>query len=117
MCSHLGQKMCSDLRKRWWSCQESNPLLYQAICLLTWLFVPSRSGSVPLVTWVLFSALDGVKGDHPQVRAARVTCLAVAMHPIGDFPGLDTKLSDYRSTLCLSDADVGVCGLSRQVVR
>ena len=30
--------------------RESNPLVYQAICLLSGSFVPSRSGSVPLVT-------------------------------------------------------------------
>jgi hypothetical protein len=36
---------------RWlWSCRESNPSLYQAICLLSCRFAPSRSGSVPLVT-------------------------------------------------------------------
>jgi hypothetical protein len=30
--------------------RESNPLVYQEICLLSGSFVPSRSGSVPLVT-------------------------------------------------------------------
>jgi hypothetical protein len=39
-----------DLLFLWWSCRESNPLLYQAICLLSCMFAPSRSGSVPVVT-------------------------------------------------------------------
>jgi hypothetical protein len=33
-----------------WSCRESNPTLYQAICLLNCWLVTFRSGSVPLVT-------------------------------------------------------------------
>lgn len=33
-----------------WSCRESNPSFYQAICILNSRFVPTQSGSVPLVT-------------------------------------------------------------------
>jgi hypothetical protein len=44
------RKRTANQRPFWWSCRESNPLVYQAICLLSGSFVPFRSGSVPLVT-------------------------------------------------------------------
>ena len=47
----VGAKICPDLLLLLWSCGESNPLLYQAKCLLSCQFVPSRSGSVRVVTW------------------------------------------------------------------
>jgi len=53
-------KFHSDVRKRWWSCWESNPPLYQAICLLaagSFRLVPLQSRLLPAVS---FWGLDGV---------------------------------------------------------
>jgi hypothetical protein len=43
-------KRAAQLRPFQWRRRESNPPLYQALCLLTRRFTSSRSGSVPLVT-------------------------------------------------------------------
>jgi hypothetical protein len=64
-------------------------MLYQAICLLSCRFIPSRSDSVPLVTCRFVSGLDGVKsGREVQLlrgQGKRVThsyCLAPpSQHP------------------------------------
>jgi hypothetical protein len=56
-------------------------MLYQAIWVLKCWFVPFRSTSVPLVTWVSFSSLDGVKSSDSSIsRQISASCQLLGIY-------------------------------------
>jgi hypothetical protein len=97
-----------------WSCRESNPTLYQAICLLSGSFVPSRSGSVRSLPAVSFSGLDGVKSGRFSEEPA-LTAVDPRFADTGDgqtdLPGAlpGTARVDHAASAASCSACLGRC--------